>query len=210
MKPVYIVSGTLKTPALNNIALDQTTAGAGSFTLAGALASGGVIPDLGAGYRLDIESAGNVSTANFTFVGTDVNGAALTEVIAGPNATTVTTTGYFRTIPAVTVDAAVGTNTSIGTTDELVTKTIPTEIQVANTSLAVDISGTINFTVQDCYERVTAGQTPNWLAITALTTKTADTQTALTAPVAAFRLVVNSYTAGATFNFAILPEGTFR
>lgn len=210
MKPRYYASGTLKTPALNNIALDQTTAGAGSITLNGSLASGGVVPSLTHAYRLDLESVGNISGVNFVITGTDENDAAVTETIAGPNANTVTTTEYFKTISTITVDGAVGTNTSIGTTDELLTQTYPTEIQVADTSLAVNIGGTINFTVQNCYERVTAGATPNWINITALASKTADTQTALTAPVAAFRLVLNSYSAGATFELAVLPVGTFR
>jgi len=63
--------------------------------------------------------------------------------------------------------------------------------------LWVDIGGTINYDLQKCAERMTAGETPNWVA-GGLTGQTADGQTAYTSPVGGVRIKVNSYTTGAS------------
>lgn len=174
----------------------QTTAGAGAFLVNGALAVAGAVT-LANAYRISLTSAGNVSTVNFTIVGTGPESQAQTEVIAGPNINTVTTTGYFRTITSITVSAAVGTNTKIGPAAEIVTAAYQLDMYESNTSIAVNISGTINFSVQKCFERVTAGETPNWIA-GGITTQTADSATAYTGPTGAVRLVIASYSNGAT------------
>ena len=63
---------------------------------------------------LNITSAGNVSTVNFTITGVNSLGVAATEVVLGPNATTVTSTTSWQSISSVTVSAQPGTNTSLG------------------------------------------------------------------------------------------------
>jgi hypothetical protein len=72
------------------------------LTINGALSSGGVAT-FTAARLITIASASDDSGRTFTVTGTDVNGNAQTETIAGP-ATTVTGTLYFRTVTQVTVD----------------------------------------------------------------------------------------------------------
>lgn len=62
-------------------------------------------------------STGNISAVNFTVNGYDIYGYAMTQTRAGPNNNTVNTTKAFKYISSITVDGAVGTNTSVGTSD---------------------------------------------------------------------------------------------
>ncbi len=63
---------------------------------------------------VDITSAGNLSAVNFTVFGDDDDGRKTSETIAGPNATTVTTTALFLTVDKITVDAAVTSDVEVG------------------------------------------------------------------------------------------------
>ena len=72
-----------------------------ALTINGALASGGSVTNA-SGRQVTILSAGNDSDKSFNIVGTDVNGAALTENLTGANAGTATSTGYFKTIASIT------------------------------------------------------------------------------------------------------------
>jgi hypothetical protein len=148
------------------------------------------------GYQVGIASTGNLSGVNFTVTGTDQNGLPLSETIAGPNNNTVETAGYFRTVTSVSVDGAVGTDVTVGTVDEFSTATIPVDIYCDQTTIAANISGTINYTVQAAYERVTAGQLPNWGDVIAA--GVIDAAVTVVASIGAVRLVGNSFTGGAT------------
>ena len=72
-----------------------------ALPLDGALVSGGSVTNA-SGRQVTILSAGNDSAKSFNIVGTDVNGAALTENLTGANAGTATSTGYFKTIASIT------------------------------------------------------------------------------------------------------------
>lgn len=116
-----IVPATLGTALLAAL---QTTAGAGSLTLAAGAGITAVVDSLGVTrYQLDVPrcltltSAANISAVTFTISGYDIYGQAMSQAIAGPNANTVTTTKAFYQITGIAVDAAVGTNTSVGTSD---------------------------------------------------------------------------------------------
>lgn len=89
---------------------------------AGALALSVTQPeDNGCGYKLLFTSVGNSSAMSYTVVGEKVgqiNGIT-TEVVAGPNATTATTTNYWARIISVTASAAAVGNQSIGITGSL-------------------------------------------------------------------------------------------
>lgn len=202
------ISFTPHTPDPNGVCVDQQAGGASALVLNGADVSGGVASFAAAGeyervaYRLSLESTGNLSGVDFTITGTDAEGKALVEVIAGPNNNTVETTGYFRTVTSIAVDGAVGTNVEIGPVDEFVTAPFCLDLYSSNTTVAVDISGTIDYTLQKCFERLTAGETANWVA-GGLAAQTADGNTAYTAPTSAVRLVGNSFTGGATVGMNI-------
>jgi hypothetical protein len=104
VKAKYIAADTTAADA-DGVCQSQTPAAGGqqNLTINGALSSGGVATFASA-RLITIASAANDSARTFTVTGTDVNGVAQTERIAGP-ATTVTGTLYFRTVTQVTVDA---------------------------------------------------------------------------------------------------------
>lgn len=104
----------------DGVCQSQTPAAGGvqTLTINGAQASGGVAT-FTAGRLITIASASDDSARTFTVTGTDVNGAAQVETIAGP-ATTVTGTLYFRTVTQVTVDDNTAGAITVGMADNAV------------------------------------------------------------------------------------------
>lgn len=151
------------------------------------------------------DSATDHSGKTVTLVGTDPDGYALTEVVTGPgNGATVESTGYFLTLTSATPSASIGTDTfDIGWVDEVATQTIPLDRgNDAAATINVDVTGTISFTVQETFDDVqrpgSAAQSAHvnaqWLNISALASKSADTTSTSTVGATAIRLIVNSYT----------------
>ena len=135
-----------------------------------------------------------------TLVGTDPNGMALTEVVTGPGTSaTVESTGYFLTLTSATPSATIGADTfDIGWVDEVASHTYPIDWRATNPcAIHVDVTGTVNYTVQETYVNVLAGETPVWTDITAFSAKTADVAGTATVGATAIRTVVNSYSSGA-------------
>ena len=96
-----------------SIAAAQTTSGADNLTLAAA-AGTGAFHDTDQASKVTLTSTGNISGVNFTITGTDIAGNSLSEVLAGPNNTTVTSTKFYNTVTQIATNGAVGTNTSAG------------------------------------------------------------------------------------------------
>ena len=103
VKAKYIAADTTAADA-DGVCQSQTPTAGGeqALTINGAQASGGVATFVAA-RLITIASASDDSGRTFTVTGTDVNGNAQSETIAGP-ATTVTGTLYFRTVTEVLVD----------------------------------------------------------------------------------------------------------
>lgn len=205
MKPKRI-SHTLVTGTTSNIAASQTPGAAGNLTLDGALAVGGLIPDLIFGYIVSITGAGNDSGKTFTITGFDQSLRPQTENVTGPNANTVVSTKFWRKITSIAISAAAAGAITVGTPNTTLCAVSPDiilDLYETDTSIAVDIGGTINYDVKKAFERMTAGETANWVA-GGLTGQTADAQTAYTASTAAVRLQINSYTNGATVAMSAL------
>ena len=97
-----------------SIAALQTTAGATALNLTSTGANVVTLGQFTFGMKITITSAGNESDIGFAIVGTDLSGAAASETLTGPNATTVTSTKFYKTITSITPDGAVGNNTSVG------------------------------------------------------------------------------------------------
>jgi len=195
----------------DGIAESQTTAGADDLTLDGVLVSGG-IATLDHARRLAIASGGDDSPNDFTVTGTDADGRALVEVVTGPNATTVETVGYFKTVTSVAIDGATVGSVTVGTTDELASQTIPID-RIATTAcaIAVDVTDTIDYTVQQTLEDVQqAGFKPQqdaaWHDISALADKTADLVGAAAVHATAIRLVTNSFSSGAELQMHVSQQ----
>lgn len=158
------------------------------------------------------DSATDHSAKTVTLTGTDSDGITQTEVMNLPGSSaTVTSTKFFRTLLTAVPSASIGADTmDIGWAATSVSRTCPCDwVSVAGTNIIqVDITGTINFTVQELFEwpfhdfdnDVTSApsQAGSWTDITALASKTADTVGSNTTGATAWRFKVNSITAGAT------------
>lgn len=149
----------------------------------------------------------------FTLVGTDADGNTLTETgLVGPaSASTVTSTKHFKTLTSVQPSATMGgLVVSIGVAAESVSQTLPLEWRSnAAAAMTVDISGTINFTVEETYANPysVAGESLPWVAISALSAKTADTSAVSTVGSQAVRLKTNTVTNGATWTWYVTQAG---
>jgi len=72
-----------------------------ALVLGGALADGGAVT-LGSARTVSITSGGDDRNISFTVVGTDLDGASLTESITGVNASAATGSKFFKTIVSIT------------------------------------------------------------------------------------------------------------
>lgn len=154
---------TWPVPDPDGIANLQTTAGAGSLTLNGELVNtGGTVIFNGISRAVTLTSAGNVSGVNFTINGTLAPNGAVSETIAGPNANTVETTQVFDTITSITVNGAVGTNTSAGSGTLGFTHWFNHNYHatVVGFSVQVNVTGTINYDYQTTLDDVNIDATP--------------------------------------------------
>ena len=183
----------------NGLVTIAAIAGAGALTLNGALVTGGVgVMDFAR--RIAFISAGDDSGDTMTIVGTDANGIALTEVLTMANAGTAESTGYFLTVTSLTASGASAGNVTIGTADEISSKTIPIDARSDSAcTIIADITGTIDYTIQETFDSNFREdlQDAVWYTITAFSGKTADVNGSSTVGAKALRLIVNSFTNGA-------------
>lgn len=155
-------------------------------------------------HRLNITSGDDLSLITFTISGTDENGAALEEEVTGPNNTTVETVGYFLTVDGIEPSGTLGANTvDIGWVDEFVTPFIPTRFDLSNISLHVEVDGAIEYTLQHTLsdpEDISAAGAVIWSdsSDTDVVGATTSQDVGYAMPVSGFRLVVGSYTDGAS------------
>jgi hypothetical protein len=164
-RPIQI---TFPAADADGICLAQTTAGATPLIINGALKD---LPAtmqqvtravMGAGIERPVTltvAAANLSGIDFTIVGTDVEGADVSEVLAGPSSNTVSTTALYNTVTSITPDGAVGTAVSAGsgTTGNTAWVMSNVNISPANLSVSVAVTTTANVTVQDTPADVQAG-----------------------------------------------------
>lgn len=155
------------------------------------------------------DSATNHSAKTAAFVGTDVDGLPLSETIAMPagNAT-VETAGYFKTLTSVTPSATIGADTmDIGWVDEFISPTVGVDRNGGVITANVIVTGTINYTLQQTSNNIqTLTRTSiNWLnnGDSALVAATTSKDGNYMFPIIATRLVINSYSSGATIGFNI-------
>lgn len=148
MRLIVYTLGPIATADADGIAQAQNPAGAGNLTLNGALVSGGVA-QLGDARRVLITAAGDESDRTFTITGTDWFGNPLVEAITGPNATTAYTNADFLTVSSVATSGAGSGNIEIGTNGVASSPPLVLDIYARpQVSLQVNVSGTVNWTVQ--------------------------------------------------------------
>lgn len=99
--------------------------------------------------QVTIVAAANESANTFVVTGTDTNGAAFSETVAGPNATTATTNSYFQTVTSVTISGnAVGALT-VGMTNTAASPRIRfDDFAPSNISIQCNVTGSATYTVQ--------------------------------------------------------------
>jgi hypothetical protein len=202
----------------NGIAENQTTAGAASLSLNGALADLGTSGqfDIGDSYssgingvKIGISSAADIQTIVFTVTGKDENGNTVTEDITGVNANTVQSTTYWSQITDIASDVAVGSNVYVGTVDEIITRTLPVNWRAfeAATVAITGLSGTCQFDVDETFDDMRLGSDVNTNWIANLSNQSADVAGLLTLHATGVRLKFDSYTDGAELQFAVIQGG---
>lgn len=189
----------------DSICAAQQKAGAGNLIINGAKAE--TIPAgtsaralLTTAHLITIASTGDLHLVTFTVYGLDQNGASISEAITGPNNSTVTSTKYFKTITRVAVSAAVGTDVIVGTAAQAITQTFPmNRYSKANPAVTVTITGTIDYNVDHTVTNVQDSSiTPSWFTDVTGASSSTDMDEHLPRVVAAIRVVINSFTNGAT------------
>lgn len=209
----YPVTYTWAAASVAYVSALQTAAGSGALLINGsgadALSAGATSSRVwlrGSGFErtISITSTGNLSGVNFTIVGEDIRGNAVTETRVGPNNNTVYTTAYFYKVTSVSVDAAVGTAVSlgIGTTGQSQWYKVNYQLTPVNIGLGVTVTaGTINWTVRQTTYNVETAEPPSTAIIdhsdTNMVSQTVSRQGNYVIPFGATRLVVNSSTNGA-------------
>jgi hypothetical protein len=149
MRPVIVTVGPLAAASANNIALSQTVTGAGSVTLNGSLVTDGVAV-LDKPRQVLITNVGNDSGITFTITGTTFTGQPISQTLTGTSGSTVATTCDFATVTSITTSGStspsgitVGTNGVAGSSWVRLDDWAPSAW-----SIQVNVSGTVNYTVQ--------------------------------------------------------------
>ena len=153
MRPITVTVGPLASASANNICTSQSPSGAGALTLNGAVVSGGVAI-LDAPRRILFTDSSDTS-AKFTVYGTNAIGVSVSEVVTGPNGGTATyTVQDFATVTKITTSAA-ASGLTVGTNG--IASSWPISLDtygMAQTSLQIDLTGTISATVQQTVNRI--------------------------------------------------------
>lgn len=157
MRTIYVTVGPLASASANAICLSQTPSGAGNLTLNGALVASGVAT-MDKSRRVLVTCAGNETGKTITVYGTDWNGNPISEVLAGPNATTVQSLYDFATVTQIAVSAAFAGAATVGTSAVASSRPIFLDSwAAAQVALQVDVTGTVNATVQQSLDDLQAG-----------------------------------------------------
>lgn len=212
MKPVRF-SMFPATASDNNVALSQTPAGAGNFTLNGATAGGSpVVATLDMPRRVALTFVGNETGHTFTLYGYDsvVGGNTISESIAGTGAGIVVSTLDYGRITRVAISAAATGAVKVGTVAtggvaSSAWQLVDPYLAPQAVSINVDVSGTINYSIQYTYGDIMGTwSNGNWTPATLppiqvlddaiQASVTADGETTFNNPISAWRVLINSLT----------------
>lgn len=206
MRPTTISVGPLAAADATNIRTAGAIAGAGVLTLDGTLVSGGVAT-LDKPRRIRFTSSGNDTGINFTIVGTNWSGAAISEVVTGANASTADSDLDFATISSIVASGAAAGTVSIGTNGVAGSEWVAIDPwSLPNVAIQVNVSGTLNYTIQSTLDNPNSPTDPVtpenmvWVPTndTAAVGATASLQTNFFFVPAYVRLLINSGSGSAT------------
>lgn len=193
----------------NQVALAQTTT---SVVFNGALANQSnqnfsYVTLSGFQRPVVLTSTQNLSALSITVAGSTYSSLAVSETLSGPNNNSVTTTQAFMTVNSITSPS---TMTSIRVGFDTTGTSRPFTPNAYNTpadiGMQVNVSGTINYTVQSTYDDVRNPGTQTWFS-SATMSGTASSQGSYTVPPKAVRIVVNSAGNTGGLTFIVNPTG---
>jgi hypothetical protein len=159
MLPRSVTVGPLAAASANNIAQSQTPGAAGNLTLNGTTVTNGVAV-LDTARRVLFTPAGAEATNGtiWTLYGTDWNGNAISETIAGVNNPATAQSVYdYKTVTRIAVNKAQAGAVTVGTNGVGSSRPIFLDTFAPGpTSLQVSASGTVNWTVRQSLDNPNA------------------------------------------------------
>lgn len=213
-RPVQI---TFSAADADAVCLSQTTGAAGALTINGAALDkpatmNGVaraVFDAGVNRTVSLTSAANLSGVNFTITGLTADGTAVSETIAGPNATTVYTTALFNSVTSVTADAAVASAVTVGSGTTGNTRWVKLDhFQVPfNVALFAVITATLTADVEYTPDNVDGASAPTVIDHPDMSDMTATTDGNIAFPAQAVRLAVESSSGSGAVTFTVIQAG---
>lgn len=149
MQPINVTVGPLAAADDNGIAASQTVTGAANVVINGALATGGVAY-LDVPRRVSITCAGNDTGITFTVYGTTFGGTSVSETVQGVSGNAVSTTVDFKTVTRIATSGSTSASGIIvGTNGVAGSRWVRLDSWAnAETSIACNVTGTVNYTVQ--------------------------------------------------------------
>lgn len=160
MRTIYVTVGPLATASATNVALSQSP-GAGAITLNGSTVTNGVAT-LDVARRVIFVSGGNDSGITFTITGTNWSGQIISETVTGANVGTANTVLSYKTVTSVTHTGSVAGTLTIGTNGVADSPWVRLdEYAFPQVSLQIDVTGTVNVTVQQSLDDPNTQTTTN-------------------------------------------------
>ena len=146
-----------------------------------------------------ITSAANLSALAFTVEGTDRSGRPISQTITGPNAATVTTTMYFKTVTAVRYNGAMASNVEVGWGVTSVCAPQPVDHYRNPFGIGLGcsiLSGTPTYSVEHTFDDIQSATfnegTAEWFPHSSIDGATTDQDGNYAYPPSAIRLVIDS------------------
>lgn len=197
------ISTTFSPTALDadGVCASQTLGGAGNLAINGALATSGVVT-LGEQAHITLYSTGNYSLLTFTLYGMDGRGRAISETLAGPNNSTVTSALNYKTVTRIASSGALATAIIAGNSNALETPWVRLNPREPIKAVSVEMSSGASFTYEVQWaNRPLSDITTNESDLTAfadstLTAKSASAMLVTTTPVQVARVKLTSYASG--------------
>lgn len=206
MRPITLKLN-LSNQSATIVAAAQTIGSAGNLVLASGASA---IDASGAARILLFTTTENDSSINALITGLDANGNTISETLALPSTSTAVSVNQYASVSSIYVSGAIASNVTVGTTNttlSAVSKVIPLDLYSrTGVQIAVEVTGTVNYTVQETFDDVLGSGTSNivFFSPSALATKTSNITAPLDVGATGARVVINSYTNGATLTARIV------
>lgn len=201
MQPITVVVGPLATANTTIVADAQSVNAATNLTLV----SSPVVLDTAR--QIQLASDADETGTNFTIYGTTYSGQPISEILAGPNATSANTILDFATVTQIATSNATAGNVTVGTSNVAHSRWVRMD-GFANAQSAVQVStdGVVTYTVETTMDDPNSATNPvapvdvNWVnaPVAALVSANSTVSASLTTTPTFVRLAVTSGNGTAT------------